>query len=357
MRNVTFPNDLSKLVMFLTMVIFVLFCQTPPAQAQSCVSTPGGKYARVSQGYYSSPIPAYSDAACTTSDGTVGVGSDGWVYTTSGTSVAAYICLSRLSGIIDVDSLGSGFYKCSSDDDDNDDDDDDDDGGNTSTNRRIRVVLKSGYVVFRADATPPPDLTLHGLRIHAFDGMDSGIQFRRLGAYGIGIQSVLDMGFLDAVDAWSHIGSGYEVCFPQVGRIVFLDAATSPRSVHDVENRHDDEGYTCALLYRAGTLVLVESTESQPATEESTPTEADIIKPGTNDSIDTAIELEDCTVTPLVNLRLRRRPWDSIRLVVPRDTLLSANARTEHWFKVTYDGVTGWLAAWHILSEGDCDWI
>ena len=195
-------------------------------------------------------------------------------------------------------------------------------------------------------------LPLDGLRLHAFDGMGSGIEFNRLDNCGVGDPAVIDMGFLDAVDIWSNIGSGYEVCFPQPGRIVFLDAATAPRSLIFPDYNHDD-GWTCASMGIAGTMVLV---NAPAGTVAQTSTAAPARRPGTDDSIDDAIELEDCTVTPRVNLRLREAPWGTILDVIPRDIEVPAMARTENWFNVTYDEIDGWSAAWLADSDGDCDW-
>ncbi len=58
-----------------------------------------------------------------------------------------------------------------------------------------------------------------GILVNAVDGLNSGIQFQRLDASGIGIQAVIDMGLLNAVDVWGTIGVKYKVCFPQAGAI------------------------------------------------------------------------------------------------------------------------------------------
>ena len=108
------------------------------------------------------------------------------------------------------------------------------------------------------------NLPLEGLRLHAFDGMNSGIQFRRLDNCGVGDPAVFEMGFLDAVDIWSNVGSGYSVCFPRKGRIVFLDAAASPRTLA-YPSFHHEESWTCATMSIAGTMVLVEAADT-PAT-------------------------------------------------------------------------------------------
>ncbi len=195
------------------------------------------------------------------------------------------------------------------------------------------------------------DLTHTGLRLHAFDGMNIGIVFQRRSHYAIGIAEVIDMGFLDAVDVWSNIGSGFSVCFPQIGRIVFLDAATSPRAILFPEYHHED-GYTCASMSIAGTMVLVETDEEPAATPAPIPT----IDPATFDDIADAIELEGCTVTPRVNLVLRQAPWAIYFDIVHANSPVPAKARTDSWFNVTYDGNEGWIAAWFVNSDGDCDW-
>ncbi len=201
-----------------------------------------------------------------------------------------------------------------------------------------------------ADPVAPPQLPLTGLRIHAFDGMDGGIQFRRLTHYGVGNREVIDLGFRDAVDIWGNIGSGYEVCFPQIGSIGFLDAATSPRSLIFPDYSLDD-GWTCASLNIAGTMVLVNAPAGADAQTSTSTTRS-----GTDDSIEGAIALENCTVTPHVNLNLRAAPWGEILDTIPRGTQVPAKARTQSWFHVRYADRDGWSAAWLTASDGYCDW-
>ena len=216
----------------------------------------------------------------------------------------------------------------------------DDSSSENELRRPIQLIVekKSDGSVRRAEFTHRENLPLTGLKLRAFDGMNSGIQFRRLDAWGIGMQEVLDMGFLDAVDVWSNVGSGFEVCFPQIGRIVFLDAATSPRSVVHVQAEVRDQ-YTCASMDRAGTMVLVEA--EQPA---ALPT----IRTFTEDDIDSAVQLADCAITPTVNLWLRETPWGEILNIIPKGTTVVAQARTNSWINVKYLKYEGWNAAWLI---------
>ena len=210
----------------------------------------------------------------------------------------------------------------------------------------VPVGKKSDGTIAYETTSERDNLPLTGLKLSTFDGFASGIQFRRLDAWGIGIQEVLDMGFLDAVDVWSNTGSGYEVCFPQKGRIVLLDAATSPRTVVHIDYEIRDD-YTCAAEDRAGTMVLADSPVA---------TTRDTLRLGTVDAVSSAIALDNCQVILRYNLRLRTAPWGKILDVVPKDTKMTATARTRSWFEVNYLEQEGWNAAWLSDSEGDCDW-
>ncbi len=79
-------------------------------------------------------------------------------------------------------------------------------------------------------------------------------------------------------------------------------------------------------------------------------------RPGSGDSVASAIGLEDCQVSAQVALRLRDEPWGQVLQVIPAGLEVPATGRTESWYKVTYQEQNGWSAAWHSAGEGDCDW-
>ena len=87
-------------------------------------------------------------------------------------------------------------------------------------------------------------------------GLQSGVQCRHVDARGIGNKSVIEAGFIDAVDIWGYVEQGVHICFPQPGSIILLDAATAPRSVVPLEAYSIGET-TCVALDRPGTVVLV----------------------------------------------------------------------------------------------------
>ena len=87
-------------------------------------------------------------------------------------------------------------------------------------------------------------------------GLDSGVHFRQLDGAGIGIQSIIDAGYLEAFDVYGYVEQGVEVCFPQIGRVIFLDARTMPRAIVPLESTVVN-GQTCVSINSPGSLVLM----------------------------------------------------------------------------------------------------
>ena len=98
--------------------------------------------------------------------------------------------------------------------------------------------------------------TATGMTFEAAYGLDSGVHFRQLDGAGIGIQSIIDAGYLAALDVYGYVEQGVEVCFPQIGRVIFLDARTMPRAITPLESTVRD-GMTCASISSPGSLVLM----------------------------------------------------------------------------------------------------
>ena len=152
---------------------------------------------------------------------------------------------------------------------------------------------------------------------------ESGIQFQRFDHYAVGDKSVADMGILDVVDVWGNADQYYEVCFPQAGRVIFLDAASSPRSVVHIDNFEKD-GHTCGAMDRAGTMVLVKTSGGSSAKSERDQALVQQFIDSTKDAVDSATDLDNCRVTPEHNLNLRETPWGEIIIVVREGAVLKA---------------------------------
>ena len=98
--------------------------------------------------------------------------------------------------------------------------------------------------------------TTTGMTFEATYGLDSGVHFRQLDGAGIGVQSIIDAGYLAALDVYGYVEQGVEVCFPQLGRVIFLDARTIPRAITTLPATVRD-GMTCVYLNSPGSLVLL----------------------------------------------------------------------------------------------------
>ncbi len=95
-----------------------------------------------------------------------------------------------------------------------------------------------------------------GIAVRATYGLASGVQCQRLDGGGIGVQAIVDGGFIDAVDIWGYVEQGVEVCFPQAGELLFLDARTMPRAIAPLASTVVN-GMTCGAIETPGSIVLM----------------------------------------------------------------------------------------------------
>ena len=189
---------------------------------------------------------------------------------------------------------------------------------------------------------PPTGVVLNtqGYRLHAIYGLGSGVEFQRIGPVNVGIQSILDLGFLDGIDVWSYVEQGVMVCFPQVGQVVFLDSAYTPRRPEMAADvTYTDDGHTCAFTNRAGTFVLTERAIGSPAPRSLEPGQA----------------LSSCMVMLKEAVNLRNEPDGAEGATsVPGFSLLTALRRASDWFKIDYQGAQGWISADSVSQHGNC---
>ncbi len=157
---------------------------------------------------------------------------------------------------------------------------------------------------------------------------------QRIDADGVGIQSVIDRGIVDAVDVWGFMGAGTRVCFLASGNsFSFLNAATSPRTVSSLP-LYIIEGKTCTFIDGPGSVVL---------------------HPGAGSASNgPAWGLSNCMVTTTDVLNFRDGPGGEVIGGVAYDVTLTALSRTAGWFEVDYHGTTGWISAAFVTPNGDC---
>ena len=195
-------------------------------------------------------------------------------------------------------------------------------------------------------ARTPPAVLLNemGYEITAAFGLYSGIQCKRVGPAGVGIQWILDRGFIDAIDCWGYVEQGVRVCFPALGAVVFLDASTSPRSASEnFEAYITANRMTCVSINKPGTIVLLR----QGALPDPEPTPDSSPQP-------TETPLQNCMVTTLYTLNFRAAPGGDVIGGVGYMWTLTALAKSGDWYKVDNNGVTGWISAKYVSARGVC---
>ena len=205
---------------------------------------------------------------------------------------------------------------------------------NTPAPRASKRVKETPKPTNTPKPTIPSGIQLNadpGIRVSATYGLDSGIQFQRIDAGGVGIQGVIDAGMIDAIDVWGYVEQGAEVCFAAHGSVLFLDAATSPRRVSPIPAYRNAAGWTCINLNRPGTVVLVQA----PASTVPPP-------------------LANCRVTTTYLLNLRETPGGNIITVLGDGLTLPALKRASGWFQVDFFGTLGWISSDYVTIDGYC---
>lgn len=215
--------------------------------------------------------------------------------------------------------------------------------GNSIICGHSRDVINAWFGLFPRPLTTCEALT--GATVTLRPG--SGAECQKVGAVGLGNQSLVDAGFIDAVDIWSYLGPGVDICFPHIGSLVFLDAATSPRAQSALQS-YSSDGRTCAFVDRPGTVVLMPGQPSgaAPPTAVETPAPVTVSAPA----------VAGCPIHTTGHLKLRAQPSLNAEVLgyVVRGSNLGALSRTTYWFQVTYQGQTGWIGGRYVNNVGNC---
>ena len=215
--------------------------------------------------------------------------------------------------------------------------------GNSVVCGHARDVIKAWFGMY-----PPPPTTceaITGATVTLRQG--SGAECQKVDAVGIGNQSLVDAGFIDAVDIWSYLGPGVDICFPQIGSLVFLDAATAPRAQSALQS-YSSDGRTCAFVGRPGTVVLMPGQPSgaaPPAAVEA-PAPATVSDPA----------VEGCPIRTTGHINFRAEPsLDAERLgIVLRGSTVGAISRIRGWYQINFRGRTGWIGGKYVDNIGNC---
>ncbi|MDE2635848.1 MAG: SH3 domain-containing protein [Chloroflexota bacterium] len=207
-------------------------------------------------------------------------------------------------------------------------------------------VIKGWFGVYAPPLPPPPTCeALTGATVTLRPG--SAAECQNVDAVGLGNQSLVDAGFIDAVDIWSYLGPGVDICFPQIGSLVFLDAATAPRALSTMQS-YSSGGMTCAFVDRPGTVVLMPGQPSgaaPPAAVEA-PAPATVSDPA----------VEGCPIRTTGHINFRAEPsLDAERLgVILRGSTVGAISRIWGWYQINFRGRTGWIGGKYVDNIGNC---
>ena len=165
-----------------------------------------------------------------------------------------------------------------------------------------------------------------------------GTQCQMVGVVVVSMNPELQArGFIDAVDVWSYVNGGIEVCFRNQGWLVFMDAAYAPRMATELASFIRD-GMTCGAIDRAGTVVLLRAAASS-ATDET---------PATLPTFD-AVPLADCLVKLQETLFLRDAPAGEIIGLVWLYSEVPVFEVSGDWFRTEFEGQSGYIS--HLFSK------
>ena len=151
-------------------------------------------------------------------------------------------------------------------------------------------------------------------------------------------------GFIDAVDVWLYVNGGLEVCFRNVGWLVFMDAEYIVRMATDLEHSYRD-GMTCGQIDGIGTVVLLASPPNQ------TP----VAQPSENTlPVFASIPLHDCQIKLAETLFLRAAPAGEIIGLVWLNSEVTVFEINGYWYKIEFEGTTGYVSRFYrkVLSGG-----
>ena len=226
-----------------------------------------------------------------------------------------------------------------------------DGGGGYGTTARTIDVDKEIAPVWR----PTPVTCQHLPPRVVVSGYVENTQCQMVSEIVIGKTDLTQRGFIDAVDVWSYVNGGLEVCFRNSGWLVFLDATYLQRMVTELEHHYRD-GMTCGTIDRIGTVVLLERPAS-PASATPTEPTATSEAPATQSALTVfeSIPLSNCFIKLVETLFLRAEPAGEVIGLVWLNSEVPAFEISGFWYKIEFEGKTGYISRYHRkVLRGGC---
>ncbi len=186
----------------------------------------------------------------------------------------------------------------------------------------------------------------NGIYLQATYGLDSGVQCQEIDAYGIGIEAVVAAGFSSAVDIWGYVEQGVQVCFDFSGPMLFLDAATAPRTVRSLAS-FTLNGKNCTVIWRPGSIVVQSAQTGNNMWPLATAHPLPVFSPSPTPP-------PTCFATTTAAVNLRDQPnGNRIGGVYPGSRLSVLN-QVSGWYQVDNVGVVGWISSDYADLNGAC---
>jgi hypothetical protein len=176
-----------------------------------------------------------------------------------------------------------------------------------------------------------------------FSTSAANVFIQPIGLASIGNQGVIDNGVITAVDVSGWIGSPIDICFYGQGGILFLDAASAPRTPVWMPTSTNN-GMTCTTISTLGTVVLTQN-NGYLASDVSD-----------NALLASYRVLSNCRVTTTHMLNLRELPTSNadVITIIPYEYAMESIGRTDDWFHVIFGNNNGYVSADYLQLEGTC---
>lgn len=165
---------------------------------------------------------------------------------------------------------------------------------------------------------------------------NSGVNCQSVNTDGLGLLT----GLLDGVAVSGELDMGVQICFQETGSLILFDNTGAAPLLSELTTYIISDA-TCAWIDNPGTVLLVGSSsrfERSGGLSEAT-----------------QVRLLNCQVITEGHLNFRETPRGRrLSVSIPRNTRLTATARTSEWFNVIYRGLSGWISAEHVETDGAC---
>ena len=232
---------------------------------------------------------------------------------------------------------------------------DDDDDKPKPTPTRRKVIVPTATPVRHTCPFLEPAIVV--------DDVSGSTQCQRLDGGGVGVDSLLAAGVIDAVDVWSWVVMQTQVCFRAGGGgLVFLDAAASPRTLHALP-AYRVNGMTCTRIDRPGSVIMVASVPpglDELVVADASPAAVNTPAPAGKSAAKapartTAVQrIGGCDVTTVNFLNIRDAPGGEVIGKVKNNTTLTVLENIDGWLRVSINRRPGWISASYVEPKGGC---